>query len=340
MTTNEPLKPRAPYELVPTSLPNVFTSPPPPVDFDPNTASPEELIKNGILWPRPSEKDAPALRAAWDSFFSRWREKKLLTYKFEPHIGNTHIRRGGLTQVGPGLYENNQWAGSIVLGKWQSATGTWSVPTVSKPIDPPGIDEGWDASSWVGISGKEDVLQAGVRQHIMPDGTTTSHYAWIEWYTPGNLPDGSYSQDFLTAYPYIYETKVFDVKPGEKVGVWVAYNENHTKGQIQFLHWETPEGSWWGPLIEKDPPQSSLHPITFSGISTEWFMEAPGDGIPQTSLPKFTPVEFSTAYSVNLHTLGDPSVPPPSGNTYYIKGFGRQLTSVKNSYRTCTITYL
>ncbi len=70
MTTNEPMKPDAPDELIPTSLPGVFTYPAPPADFDPNTASPEELIKYGFP-PRPGEKADPALRAAWERISSR-----------------------------------------------------------------------------------------------------------------------------------------------------------------------------------------------------------------------------------------------------------------------------
>jgi len=43
-----------------TNVPGVFVFPPMPGDLDPNTALTITLIKHGILWRRPTEKDHPA----------------------------------------------------------------------------------------------------------------------------------------------------------------------------------------------------------------------------------------------------------------------------------------
>ena len=64
------------------------------------------------------------------------------------------------------------------------AAGSWTVPSVSKPTEPPGSDGGWDSSSWVGLdgsSGSDDVLQAGIEQRVDGSGNA-SYYAWFEWF--------------------------------------------------------------------------------------------------------------------------------------------------------------
>jgi hypothetical protein len=42
-----------PFEVRPTNLHGVFALSAPPAAFDPNTARPSELARNGFLWPRP-----------------------------------------------------------------------------------------------------------------------------------------------------------------------------------------------------------------------------------------------------------------------------------------------
>ena len=49
-----------PYPLVPM-MRGVYAYPPPLDNFDPSKAGPEQLIQNGILWPRPSSGDDPSL---------------------------------------------------------------------------------------------------------------------------------------------------------------------------------------------------------------------------------------------------------------------------------------
>jgi hypothetical protein len=60
---------KLPYPVTPTNLKGAYAGVAPPDDFDPNTASPSELIKNGILWRRPTAADPPALREAWHRVF-------------------------------------------------------------------------------------------------------------------------------------------------------------------------------------------------------------------------------------------------------------------------------
>ena len=72
-------KPQTNYPLIPLNIPGAYTSPAPPDGFDPNTAMPSDLVKQGLLWRRPEEGDHPSLRAAWEKTFSRrWLEERKL----------------------------------------------------------------------------------------------------------------------------------------------------------------------------------------------------------------------------------------------------------------------
>lgn len=155
---------QVPYELIPTNLDGAFVSPAPPADFDPNTASPASLLKNGFPWPRPEKAGNPALRAAWEQAFSRpWRAEDLVVPRLEPQAGKTHNLRSA-TQAADGSLTGSQWAGSVVQGNWTRAIGFWVIPAVSESPEPQGTEGGWNSSSWVGIDGtfgSNDVLQAG-----------------------------------------------------------------------------------------------------------------------------------------------------------------------------------
>jgi hypothetical protein len=61
---------------IPTNVPGVFTSPAPPEDFDPRTATAASLVQHGLLWPRPGKVDDPRVVAFWEKVFSRrWLDK-------------------------------------------------------------------------------------------------------------------------------------------------------------------------------------------------------------------------------------------------------------------------
>jgi Peptidase A4 family len=276
MVTTDPLDLRVPYRIIPTDLPGVFISPPPPPDFDPNTASRQSLIRNGFLWRRPEAGDDPALRAAWDRVFSRhWRAEDRVVPEFEPKTGRTHKLRN-LRRTENGANLSNTWAGAVIPGTWSSVFGSWCIPKV---ISPTGANFGW-SSSWVGLDGyapSTDVVQAGVAQDI-DQGDSSSYYAWYEW-AGGCDPD---------KYPYINPVSIpnFKVTAGQTVSCSVQSVANYTAAQIYFANNDT--GQHFS--ITLLPPEG----VSFNGSSAEWIMEAPGDN-PNT-LPLFTPVEFTTAW--------------------------------------------
>jgi hypothetical protein len=187
-----------PFAVIPTNIPGAYTSVGPDEGLDPNTASTAALIRNGLLWRRPGATDRPAVVAAWQRAFARpWLAKDQIKPYLIPRMGKTHLL-GPVQRTNTG-YTSGAWAGGMVnasgsvKGPWVSAIGTWNIPTVSQPTEAQGNEGGWNSSSWVGIDGfsgvgyigSNDVLQAGVQQHVDAQGNAT-YVAWVEWFAPGS----------------------------------------------------------------------------------------------------------------------------------------------------------
>ena len=326
MSNFEEFRKRMPFPLIPTNVPGAFTSPPPPEGFDPHTAKPSDLVKHGIHWRRPQKGDDRRWVAAWERLFSRrWQAKNQIVPHLEPRKGRTHrVKR--LKKVDAG-YTDSAWAGGVVTGNFVSAVGTWVIPTVSTPSQPQGTEQGggWKSSSWVGIDGfftTNDVLQAGIEQYVDSTGNA-SYVAWYEWYAPPQTGSPA----------YIYQTNIpnFPVGPGKTVSCSAQYINNNTAGHLNFGNETT--GQYF-PITLAPPPGAN-----FSGASIEWIMEAPDFGVPITSLPKFTPVQFTDAFGCqpNTKVVGDPAngdyvnVSDPSGNS---------LTSVTLATTAVTINFI
>lgn len=269
-----------PYTLIATDMPGVYTSPAWPDEFDPNTASPAELVKNGLLVRRPGEKDPPALVAAWKRAFSR---KRRAADRIVPQFGTPIVRqpvpRKPIRKGADPQLTSPNWAGAVFPGgKWVGILAYWKVPTVSKQ---PGETSpgGWRSASWIGIDGwaaSNDVLQAGVAQVIPPPQYEPQYYAWYEWFAPltPNSP------------PYVNQTPItnFPVSPGDEVFSQVMY-VGHTAGYVMFFNQTTDQ---YFTITLAPPPQAS-----FAGNSIEWIMEA------QIDLPVFTPLQFTLAVGCN-----------------------------------------
>lgn len=297
---------KIPYPVVPTNLKGVYAGVAPPDDFDPNTASPSELIKNGILWRRPTAADPPAFREAWQKVFSRkWLAKDRIVPTLEPQVGRTHILKKAPRKISDTNYLGYAWSGAVSFtgGPYVGICGIWTVPTVSNAPQPPSSYPSYDSthyiaydsSSWVGMDGfgaSTDVLQTGVEQYV--DTSGNPHYvAWYEWSVP-NPPD--------IAPSYVYQTPIpdFPVSAGDEMFGWVSYLGT-TAGVIYLANNTT--GQHFS--ITLPPPPDA----TFSGNSVEWIMEDPdgGEGT-NTALAKFTPVEFTFCLACSpsaTNTLGD-----------------------------------
>jgi Peptidase A4 family len=325
----EALRRKIPYSLVSTNLTGAYATPAPADGFDPNKASAAELVKNGLLWRRPAPTDNPALVRAWQQVFSRtWLAKDRIVPQLETQTGKTHALKKPLTQVTDQNFVNGAWSGAGIRGgKWTGVIGFWDIPTVSKPSEPQGEIGGWDSSSWIGLDGfnigivSNDVLQAGVQQVVSASGQA-SYVAWFEWFAPAQAGSPG----------YIDQTNIlnFQVKPGQQVYCSVQYVNNGTAGYIYFANEAT--GQHFS--ITLAPPPGA----TFAGNSIEWIMEAPDGGEPITALPKFTPVQFTTAVGCDAAgAVGNPQ----NGDTANIEtASGQLLTKVAVGNETVTIDFI
>jgi hypothetical protein len=320
---------RIPYNLIGTNVKGAYATPAPSDNFDPNTASATELIKQGLLWRRPTSADPPAFQQAWKKVFSRkWLAKDRIVPQMEVQVGKTHNLRKPLVNAADQNFLNGAWSGAGMRGgPWAGIIGSWNIPTVSAPSEPQGLSGGWDSSSWIGLDGfdigivSNDVLQAGVQQSVSSSGVT-SYVAWFEWFVQGDSsPD------------YVFQTNItnFPVSPGQQVYVAIQYLIPKTGGSIFFANDTTGQNF----SITLAPPPGA----TFAGNSIEWILEAPDGGEPITAIPKFTPVTFTM--TVACPVSGNIDGNAYGGDTLNIETTsGKVLTSVTTAPSTATITFI
>jgi len=326
LTDEESFIKKNPFTLNRTNLRGAYSTPAPPDDFDPKTASQRDLVRQGLLWRKPEAGDDPRLQAAWDKFFSRkWLAKDRIVPESHPQIGRTHNFRGKLKREADGTFTNTVWSGAGTnTGTWTGIIGYWIIPTVSKPSEPQGTEGGWNSSSWLGLDAFEvsdDVLQAGIQQYVSASGVAT-YVAWYEWYAPATP----------TSPGYIYQTNIgnFPVSPGQQVYCSVQYNSNKTAGTIYFANEAT--GQHFQITLAPPPGANS------NGSSCEWIMEAPDGGEPRSALPKFTPVTFTTSLACGPNGV---TANPATGDTLNIETVsGKVLTATTVGSDTATIKFV
>lgn len=135
---------------------------------------------------------------------------------------------------------------------------------------------------------------------------------YIGWKGDGNDNLNVATVTDLPAPAYVYQTNIsnFIVKPGDTVNCSVQYI-NGVAGQINFAN----ETNGQHTSVTLVPPPGA----TFDGNSAEWIMEAPDGGEPTSSLPRFTPVQFTSAFACGAdgRTVGNPQ----NGDTWTVENF-------------------
>lgn len=328
---------KLPYAVTPTSLKGVYAVNAPPAGFDLNRATAAELVKQGVLWRRPTPSDPPGVQQAWQKFASReWSAQDRIVPVLEPQIGRTHNLRQPLKKVTENNYLNGAWSGAATAsgGPYNGILGYWYIPTVSKASEPassaPSYDStvgiAYDSSSWVGIDGfditvtSNDVLQAGIEQYVDTSGKAHC-VAWYEWYGPIGPPPAYVNQTNILNFP---------VAPGNEVYVLVQY-VSKTAGSISMANVTT--GQHFS--ITLAPPPGA----TFSGNTVEWIVEDPdgGEGT-NTALAKFTQVQFTSAIAC---TAAGGFNNPQNDDTCNIEtNGGKVLTKVALASDTVTIDFI
>ena len=284
MYKNEPMKLDPSMQLVPTSFDGIFAK----VRSPENVAEPMSiapLIHSSVL-ARLQEADTPAARIFRDKVLYRHWRPRGPDCPFVRSAERSHAPANSRDRATNTAFTSGNWAGSTINGPWTAAFGIWRVPAVTRPTIQAGTSGGWASSSWVGIDGASadastDVLQAGVRQQVSAGGGA-SYFAWFEWFIPKELrtPDSP---------RYVLETPIdnIQIEPGDEVFSAIYYVGR--QGEIMFGNID--RGHYFSMVLE--PPKGA----SFNGASAEWIMEAPDTGEPGTSLPSFTPVVFTTAFS-------------------------------------------
>jgi len=292
------------YGMLPTEIEGVYIVSTYPGDFDPLSVGDGELVGHGF---------PPALEAARKGVGPV--RNRIIIPDMEVQVGVTHNVRK-LERVTDTDYLSNNWAGSVVRGNFVGAQGEWFIPTVSKPGEPQGSEGGWNSSSWVGLDGvfgSNDVLQTGIEQRVDAAGNAT-YIPWYEWYAP--------PQPGSPGYIYQVNITTFSVRPGQEMSAIVAYDKTHTHGFIQLYNvWGTGLDNLF--TIVLDPPPGA----SFNGDCAEWIMEAPDGGEPISSLPRFTPVTFTSAYADDRNDIRTYA---GTDATFNISGFNTTLTAVSS----------
>jgi hypothetical protein len=195
----------------------------------------------------------------------------------------------------------------------------------------------------LGIDGwtSNDLLQAGVQQYLSGPGAKPQYIAWYQWWIapPTNPPAGpldanGYPEAWVNSrngtFQYIYQTnyKNFDVTAGDAVMTAIVYREN-AAGTVQFSNITTGQTS----ILNLKPPPT----VQFAANNAEWIMELPNGGWPNTSLPKFTPIQFGEAFDTipNCPSAGLP------GNGLILKMLvnGIQVTTASADDTEVTINF-
>jgi hypothetical protein len=302
-------------DLLPTNLNGVRLFPPLPSNFNPFTASPEELNRNGIILPRPDKSDSQLL-AKWarmigyhpqrasqpDRDWSYLSEQGLL---LKPQKGLTHQLRNPRKLDG-GYFAASNWNGWVVTGSWQAASALITVPTVT-----PGpyqiLDNALSASVWVGLDGfksnSNDVLQAGISASFDPyfEPGITTYRAWFEWYIDGY-------QNLYEQFPYVFQTDLpIPVNAGDVIFVMVFYGQGAmaNKGCIWFQNVSRSSTSPPFFLVLSPPTGASAN-----GSSVEWIVEA--NSPPPAALPNVGSVFFNESSATP--NAGSPMPWPSAGS--------------------------
>jgi hypothetical protein len=218
------------YDCRDCGQPDGVAAPNPPANFNPLTASDDEIAFFGFP-PRPDANKAPDAYAFW---------KKLVTSparRIQPILRATRIKHGPAKNVSiaepnlppkPTGATSTNWSGYVVQDNnnpFKAAKtyiyGILEVPVARQAF---GTCNGtWDYSSpWVGIDGwgSNDVLQSGIdADAYCSGGTTATNYdAWYEWYPAGVV--------ILSNFP---------VAPGDVIYVYV-WPTSTTVGNYYILN--------------------------------------------------------------------------------------------------------
>lgn len=300
--------------VVPTNMPGVYAFTQPPADFNPRTASNEELESWGYP-PRPAASEGPEAQAHWLEGVNPALKRYVPDLVARPTSYNRKVlglKVGGKVLNSTAATSSN-WSGFALVGgsgaqPFSSVTGRWTLPTV---VQPPGTcSGGWDYSSeWVGIDGfnNSDLVQAGSAANVFCDigQNITEYFPWVEW-----LPASE-----LVIYKNATTSTLFPFEPGDYLHVTVTATNFSggvsTTGTLAFVDLTQ---NW---SVSLSFTAASLGGSEVVGESAEWIVERTEVNGSLATLPDYIANPWFFAQATDL------------GKTIYYPGTPNTATSYK-----------
>ena len=250
--------------------------PPPPANFDPLTASTQELARYAIP-PAPDARRSPRAYKSWrDAVLVRsgrgalnatinqaptavqLTPTSIYNRPMQPALRAPAPATAATTANSTATVFSSNWSGASVINfknplNQESILTEFTVPNARQALNT--CSGQWDFSSfWPGIdgNGSSDVLQAGIEADAYCSGGNTQSYysAWIEWYPNAET-----------------RVSVPSISPGDLIYVQV-WNATPTTGYAYIANLSTQQASGY---YLTAPSGTSL-----VGNSVEWIVERPG----------------------------------------------------------------
>jgi hypothetical protein len=285
-----------------TKLPAGFVvrSLPLPKDFDPLTASDQDLLGHGL----PRRPQDPRLLSDWESLVRGFARSTFI----EPEFLATDRQHGPMLRAGATSSVN--WSGGVVRlpadpaegAKFYTVTARFTVPD----FFPTGLqDLPYHCSCWIGIDWVDDasmdIVQAGVHCVVVQRGSETSAllYPWWQWW-PG--PETQITN--LLTLPGDVMSCVISTRSATVANVLLNNNNQYT-------------------AFEVTPPKGT----TVVGNCAEWIVERPQIGGVASQLANYGSVAFQTAWAGTNLGGSDAIREPSQGDAFNMFGDDGSLVS-------------
>jgi hypothetical protein len=282
----------------------VRTFTPPPLGFDPLSASAAELHKHGF----PVRPDHPQQLERYKRVFGQMKNR--FQY-IEPEFKVNKSRRRpptkpavglGSAAVGTGNEFHPFWSGGVVIPpagqSFRWIVGEWTVPNVGAPTN----GQTFYFTSWVGIDGdinvqSTDVCQAGINLDVTGSGASASRHvsAFCEWFTTQLPPQDQ------------HEVGVnFPVTFGDTVIVTICTSG---AGATEALIFFANRTSGIGTSFILDAPLANGQQVSLVGDSAQWVVERPalGNALTPALLADYGQLFFSGCQAVSYSADGSSS---------------------------------
>jgi hypothetical protein len=263
---------------------------PPPGDFNPLTAEPEELEKYGIP-PRPNARKFPALARFWTEMFSpplKFVEAKFL-FTADPVLISYRL----LMTASDQRESSSNWSGAYVTPRngrqFTGVHGRWEVPAVSVPAGTSGTPE-FRSSIWIGLDGQRRYFDSSLPQigtsQCLNSPTDPPFFVWWQWWARNN--PGTFNPAHIP----------LTILPGQRMmASLIVLSET----QVQFLFENRTTGEIVQPFVMAAPMDSSGMQFKVSGATAEWIVERPTNAntYEPYELPDYHEVHFSDCFATS-----------------------------------------